>query len=164
MSQIKTKFLQDNAVSNAKLAQMPTLTLKGNNTGSTANAVDITVAQAQSMLGISSTTGDISVTSFSGANNQSSMANITGLAFANATVTGFEALVNVKLIATASLYETFKIIGVQRGADWKISYESVGDASGISFDITNSGQLQYTSPNAAGFTSLTFSFRATVTH
>lgn len=41
MSQIKNKFL----------SQMPTLTIKGNNSGSTANPLDLTVAQVNTMLG-----------------------------------------------------------------------------------------------------------------
>lgn len=40
MSQIKNRFL----------AQMPTLTIKGNNTGSTANPLDLTVAQVNAIL------------------------------------------------------------------------------------------------------------------
>lgn len=43
--------IQANVVTNAKLAQAATLTLKGNNTGVTANVSDLTVAQVNTMLG-----------------------------------------------------------------------------------------------------------------
>jgi hypothetical protein len=49
--------IQTNVVTNAKLAQMPTLTLKGNNTGGTANALDLTVSQVNTMLGTVTTIG-----------------------------------------------------------------------------------------------------------
>lgn len=51
-----------NAVDNTKLAQMPTLTLKGNNTGALADAQDLTVAQVNSMLGFGSQQSDFLAT------------------------------------------------------------------------------------------------------
>lgn len=45
-----TTTIANNVVTNAKLAQAPTLTLKGNNQGVTANVADLTVAQVIAML------------------------------------------------------------------------------------------------------------------
>lgn len=104
--------------------------------------------------------GDIFQTSFTAANNQVAAADVTGLLFANASVRGFTATVNVTIIAGSNLYETFTLEGVQRGADWQMSSTSVGDTSGVVFSITTAGQVQYTSTNVASFTSSTMKFRA----
>jgi hypothetical protein len=103
---------------------------------------------------------DISETLFLGADNQATPADVTGFVFSNAAVRAFDALVSVYVDATSDLYETFKIQGIQRGADWVINYSSVGDSSGVVFSITTSGQIQYTSSTYAGFTSMAIKFRA----
>lgn len=107
--------------------------------------------------------GDINQTSFSLTNDQSTPADITGFLFSNATVRSFEALVSITIDATADLFEEVEIRGVQKGSSWVISIASTGDNSGVQFDITNLGQLTYTSLNYSGFTSGTLKFRAITT-
>lgn len=107
--------------------------------------------------------GDINETSFAMADNVAVPADITGFAFANATVRSFKALVSVFIDATADLYEAFEITGIQKGAGWDMVVNSVGDDSGVVFSITAAGQLQYTSPEAAGYSSSVMKFRAHTT-
>lgn len=107
--------------------------------------------------------GDIDETDFSGANGVVSPANVTGFAFANATVRSFEALVSIEVDATAPLYEVRTLRGVQRGSDWVMSETSNGDNSLVELTITNAGQVQYTSDTYAGFVSLNIKFRAITT-
>lgn len=103
---------------------------------------------------------DIDETSFVGANNVSTPTDVTGLVFPNANVRVFTAVVSATVIATTSLYEEFTIRGIQKGSDWDIAISEVGDVSNVLFTITSSGQIQYTSPDYTGFTSLTIKFRA----
>ena len=58
-------------------------------------------------------TGEITETSFSAANNQAAAANVTGLAFAEASVRSFKAIVSVTIDATADLYAQYELRGLQ---------------------------------------------------
>lgn len=108
-----------------------------------------------------SNTGDISQTSFSGA--QSAVgANVTGFAFANASVQAFKAFAYVKIDATSPLYEVFEFKAVQKAASWDMAYTSTGDVSSVTFAISNAGQITYDSSTYAGFVSMTIKFSAQV--
>lgn len=107
--------------------------------------------------------GDISETSFSLANNQASPANVTGLAFSNATARSFRVHASVIIDATTDLFEVYELSGIQKGSSWDMSQTSTGDDAGLTFSITNAGQIQYTSTNNAGFVSGTLKFRAITT-
>jgi len=107
--------------------------------------------------------GDIQETSFAAANNVAAAANLTGLAFAAGVVRSFKAQVSIALDATADSFEVFELKGINKGSSFDMSVSSVGDDSGIVFSITSAGQVQYTSPNSAGFVSNTMKFRASTT-
>lgn len=125
--------------------------------GSVSNAefqyLDGVTSSIQTQLNskVSSVPGDILTTSFS-APISASPANVTGAVFSNAVVRSFDLTVDA---VGASVYESFNIKGIQRGADWIISQDSFGDTSGIAFSVTTAGQIQYIS-NAA----LTLKFKA----
>ena len=96
-------------------------------------------------------------------NSQATFANIAGCAFANGTVRSFTLDLTALITATANLYEHFRIKGVQIGADWDYSIESLGDDSLVELEVTTAGQVRYKSSTYAGFTAAKFQFRATTT-
>jgi hypothetical protein len=111
--------------------------------------------------------GDIVVeTSFAASNNQSSPAAVTGLAFANATVRSFEALVSVYLATTGGTNDraaNFVLKGVQKATGWSYNSTHIGEDTGVVFSVNNSGQVNYTSQNNVNFVSNTFKFKAATT-
>lgn len=103
--------------------------------------------------------GDILQTiTFTAANNQSSQTDITGLLISS-IVYGADIYLSSRLDATTDLYAHFHIRIVNKQTSWEISKSYVGDETGLDFYITSGGQIQYTSSNYTGFTSLTFKYR-----
>jgi hypothetical protein len=160
MSNVNKKYIKWGVGTNdVNATSMPT-----NRTATNYTASDTSVKGhfdgIDTKLGTLTSAGDLSEISFSSANNQSSAANVTGFAFANATVRSFKAIASVYINATSSLYESFELTGIQRGSGWLLQVSSMGDVSGIIFSITSSGQIMYTSTNIAGFSAGTIKFRA----
>ena len=108
-------------------------------------------------------TGDIEETSFSGLNDQSVAVNVVGFSFANLETRSFKAHGSIVVDADSDLYEEFDIYGIQKGSDWEIAEERVGDMSGVQFTITTTGQIQYISDDYTGFNSLDIRFKAITT-
>jgi len=97
--------------------------------------------------------GDILETSATLADNQAVLADVTGLAFANATVRSFVVQLSV---VRGSTYEVYTLTGVQKASSWDMSVEAVGDDTGMTFDITAAGQVQYTSTSTGNAPSVRF--------
>jgi hypothetical protein len=88
---VVTATIQPNVVTNAKLAQMPPDTIKGNNTGATANAMDLTVAQVNAMLGDITSISVATANGFAGTSSGGATpaltlsTTVTGILYGNGT-------------------------------------------------------------------------------
>lgn len=102
---------------------------------------------------IPASTGDIGRTSFTALDNQTSAANITGLAFSNATTRGFETQITIVRNTT---YAEYSLKGVHKNGSWEMSQEYVGDTTGVSFSITPAGQIEYTTTATGSSAALLF--------
>lgn len=94
-------------------------------------------------------------------NNNSINQDVTNFLINPVGFRAFKSQVEVEIDATANVYEHLVIEGIWNGSNWDLTIDSIGD-SGVSFDMTNAGQLQYNSPNFAGFNSGKVSFKYNV--
>jgi len=93
---------------------------------------------------------------FNGFNNVTN-ANIPVLSFPN-SVWSFDIYISIRLVSSTNMYSNYQIRGINQGTDWQIIQSYVGDSI-VTFNITSSGQIQYTCQNYTEFASLTFKFK-----
>lgn len=96
--------------------------------------------------------GSIISTTFTIANNQASAANVSGLAFSNSSIRG--AVISYSIYRNTSTTEgseTGQVLVTYKSVanTWEIANYNSGDA-GVTFSITNTGQVQYISTNYSG--------------
>lgn len=97
---------------------------------------------------------DILTTSFTIANNQSSVANVTGLVFDNTEVRSAIVSYSISRSTTTTEYSECGQLMLTRNSSagtWEMARYAVGDA-GVVFSVTNAGQVQYTSSNMSSGT------------
>ena len=172
------QFLGSNAtISNVVFTAASTGTI--NITGLTSESAYVTNATITNITASTLITNTIDMTpslgdiikevSFSAANNQVVEANITPLAFSNSIVRSFNIIISISVLKSSgsNLYANFELKGIQKDSgDWSLNSTFVGDNTGIVFGVTNvsnKGQIQYTSSNLPNWTSTTFKFKATTT-
>ena len=97
--------------------------------------------------------------SFTPSNNNTTAADVVGLAFSNTDIRSFTVTLTASITATSSLSETFVLEAVQIDSGWDFYTSSYGDSTDIAFSITNSGQVQYTTPNFPGFSNAIFRYQ-----
>ena len=109
-------------------------------------------------VNIQPNTYDIPSTVTFNASNNVTNANIPGLNFPS-SVFGVDIFLAIQLVATTNQYSNYQIRLVNYGTTWQLVSNYVGDAI-VTFNITLTGQLQYTSLNYSGFSSLIMKFKA----
>lgn len=114
---------------------------------------------------ITPSTGDIATEqTFYALNNQSSPQDVTGFQFTNASIKSFSGICCVTVTTTTDEYDCLhELKGIKKRSGWVLYVSDVGDDTGITFDITPSGQIRYTSSNMPSWVSGVFKFRATTT-
>lgn len=82
--------------------------------------------------------------------NQSTPADVLGLFFDSTYVKSFHIYGNIFRATSSTQYvEEFIIAGHYTNSTWVMTQEGFGE-SGVNLDITNGGQIQYTSNNLIG--------------
>lgn len=132
-----TISIEDNGVTNSLLAQMSAYTLKGNNTGASADASDLTVSQVNTMLGNTSLTWSVATTS-------TQAMSVNSGYFTNYSVSPLQ----YTLPASAAIGSKIQIVGFSVSG-WQLN-QNAGQQIFFGDISTTSGTTGYLSSSNAG--------------
>lgn len=112
-------------------------------------------------IDITPSIGDILVERVFNANmNQILPDNITGLSFEFINIKSFIGSLCITITTNVNIYDSlFDIKALNKSSGWVIQTSYFGDNTGIIFNITPNGQVQYTSPFVSNWVSTVFKFR-----
>lgn len=133
----------------------------GEKVGYAEETTDYLVAIADALSSVQGP-NDILQSSASIANNQTTLAIISGLQFDASDVLSIEVSFIVSReydSGSTVITESGNIIGSYDGSVFKISVDSDGD-TGVNFDVSNTGQLQYTSSDLPNHVTSSITFKA----
>ena len=116
-------------------------------------------------IDVTPSVGDITKEQVFYAANQVLNSNVQGLIFNDNRIKSFTGVICVTIDTNVDEFDTlFQIRGLKKkNSNWILDYTSLGDSIGITFSITNNGQIQYTSTGLPGWMSTTMKYRATTT-
>ena len=109
--------------------------------------------------------GDLTENIFIAENDTIIPMDITNFIFNYMIVKSFKSFVCVSVkTMNNNLVELFDLQGIFKNGMWFLYTSSKGDNTNIMFDINNSGQVLYVSPNISNWISTSISFEAKTTH
>ena len=110
--------------------------------------------------------GDINERIFNCENNSIIPLNIDAFIFDKLFVKSFKSFICVSILTTNdNLVELFELAGYTKMNNWILyTMSNIGDSTGITFSITNTGQIKYNSTDIPNWISTTISFKANCTH
>jgi hypothetical protein len=101
---------------------------------------------------------------FNALNNQLTNADVTNFSFTNINIKSFTGIACVTITTTTTTYDAlYELKGLNKNNGWNIYSSNIGDNVGITFYITSSGQITYTSTNISNWVSTKIKFRAMTT-
>lgn len=159
--QIGTNAFADDTINDAKIRLRNNQYLRARNAANSAdvNIVKINASNLIEFDDIVILLPDLKANkSFSFTNNQSSVADVTGVLLDSSSEKSAVIHYQIFRDGTANLYESGTLKASYNGTDWDHTIERVGDA-GFTFSITSGGQVQYTSTNNSGSSAETLTYQ-----